>query len=236
MDRLQLWRKVWLRLHRRHHSRRRYALAARTNSTPAPHSRDAPPPDRYLFGRRHFSFVTTAHSIIHQRPKALLNVDCSNLLMGGCEQYENFSSTCWLEDHLHRFGGPLPSEHESDSRTRSCDVHTDSDIDTDHSSGDHAENYDAYSFEAADGDGPSTSQGYSHRSFQRSGFENSVINLHRYPYLEYDSPSNFLVEPPPYPNEPPPSYEEAIAGSSLQMDSVLHPLLNLSDNNPDFLW
>jgi hypothetical protein len=107
------------------------------------------------------------------------------------------------------------------------------DLEATGSSGSHDDSYEVHSAESSSDsepdEGPSTSGVDSNRRTSTSS--SGIINLHRYPYVEYDNPGIFMVEPPPYPHEPPPSYEEAIAGSSFHLD----PMLNFNDN-PDFLW
>lgn len=162
---------------------------------------------------------------ITQRPKVLLDVDCSNLLMGGSEEYENFSSTCWLEDHLHRFGRPSQPAPESTLNVPSSyEFHGSTELEVSTSSVDLANSYEDYSADSAeepDDDTPSTSSnGWNHTPAGSSN--GNVINLHRYPYVE---PETQMPEPPPYQDEPPPSYEEAIAGSNF-----------FDHDSSDFLW
>ena len=180
------------------------------------------PPARYMLGRHHFSFISTMAAGITQRPKVLLDVDCSNLLMGGSEQYENFSPTCWLEDHLHRFGGPMYLPQENNTSSSSYEFHGVTELEASSSSADLDESFEDFSAESADEhdtEMPGTSGSSSSNPMNNDG---DVINLHRYPYVDYDMS---IIQPPPYPNEPPPSYEEAIAGSSF-----------LEGDNSDFLW
>lgn len=49
-------------------------------------------------------FLNNIADTVMRQPRCLQNVDCTQLLTGGSTHYENFSSTCWLEDHLHHFG------------------------------------------------------------------------------------------------------------------------------------
>ena len=175
-----------------------------------------------MLGWRHSAFFSTMAASITQRPKVLLDVDCSNLLIGGSEQYENFSPTCWLEDHLHRFGGPMYLPQENNTSSSSYEFHGVTELEASSSSADLNESFDDYSVESAaeqDSEMPSTS-GCGLNDPVNSN--NNVINLHRYPYVDYDMS---IIQPPPYPNEPPPSYEEAIAGSSF-----------LESDNSDFMW
>ncbi|KAK7114931.1 uncharacterized protein [Littorina saxatilis] len=221
MDRWQLWRRVWFRFHRKNHSRRQYALATRTHSAPEP--RDSIPPARYMLGRRHFSFISTMAAGITQRPKVLLEVDCSNLLLGGSVEYENFSSTCWLENHLHRFGEPA-NISLGQNNPGSYEFHGRTDLEASSSSADLNESYEDFSVNSADsqsGDAPGTSGSETGHSLNANSL---VINLHRYPYIDNNVG---MIEPPPYENEPPPTYEEAIAGSGF---------LDFEDENTDFMW
>ncbi|KAL8613867.1 hypothetical protein ACOMHN_032857 [Nucella lapillus] len=227
MDRWQLWRRVWFRMNRKNHNRRQHAVASRTRSDPeGRHSQLPPAPARYLLGLQHFTFLSMSNMAagITQRPKVLLDVDCSNLLMGGSEEYENFSSTCWLEDHLHRFGGPSQSASEPLRVPSSYEFHGSTELEASSSSADLAnscEDYSTNSAEEPDDDISSTSSnGWNHTP---AGSTNgNVINLHRYPYVEHNTQ---MPEPPPYADEPPPSYEETIAGSSF-----------FDHDSADFLW
>lgn len=216
MDRWQLWRRLWFRLNRKSHSQRQYNLATRTRS--APEARDSTPPARYVLGARHFSFISIVTAGMTQRPKVLLDVDCSNLLIGGSNQYENFSSTCWLENHLHRFGAPSnwPPEQSTSNTEQEA---SSSSVDLDESfpdffvnSAEDSEDDMQYTMNTSDSSPPPSSS------------QNNTINLHRYPYIDNDVQ---IIEPPPYADEPPPSYEEAIAGSSFS---------DFPNENTDFLW
>ncbi|XP_076470677.1 uncharacterized protein LOC143300701 [Babylonia areolata] len=226
MDRWQLWRRVWFRMNRKTHSRRQYAVAHRTRSDPEGRRSQPPPPARYMLGRQHFVFVTSLASGISQRPKVLLDVDCSDLLLGGSEELENFSSTCWLEDHLHRFGRPSQSAPESTPHVgTSYEFHGVTELEASSSSAEIADSFEDYSADSGeeqDEDVPSTS-GSTRNGFVGDSSNGNVINLHRFPYVEPDAS---MPEPPPYQDEPPPSYEEAIADRNF-----------FSDNDgTDFLW
>ena len=206
-------------MNRKNHGRRQYAVATRTQSDPE--GRRSVAPARYMLGPQHFSFMTNVAAGITQRPKVLLDVDCSNLLMGGSEQYENFSSTCWLEDHLHRFGDPVQLTPERNV-VSSYEFHGVTELEASSSSAeieDSVEENSGDSAEELEEDMPSTSSGVHGGGVSGNG---NVINLHRFPYID---PETSIVAPPPYQDEPPPSYEEAIAGSSFT-----------DHENSDFLW
>ncbi|KAK7493776.1 hypothetical protein BaRGS_00014917 [Batillaria attramentaria] len=222
MERVQLWRRVWLRLQRKSHSRT-YTMATRTRSAP---ERGEPPPARYTLGRRHFSFFSLSVAAgVSLRPKCLLDVDCTNLLMGGSNQYEDFSSTCWLENHLHRFGSPSLPQVNSEGPSTSNNREGSSFLEPTASSSAGDTSDDVQSVDSADSVGSGSGNVEFHNNL--NGDNGSVINLHRYPYIDPDLSVVEPVQPPPYADEPPPTYEEAVAGNSL-FDDIC--------DNSDFLW
>lgn len=167
--------------------------------TCVPHS------ENYNLPWRHcFSLLDSTGTAIVRTPKCLLEVDCTNLLMGGSHQYEDFSSTCWLENHLHLFGTPPQTSDDDDHSLQESSTST--------SSGDSA---DGFSVDSAESVAFSDVEGLIQNS-------SSIINLQRYSNGDQDF---FVVEPPPYANDPPPSYEEAVSGPNF-----------LEDDNSDFMW
>lgn len=212
MERMHLWRRVWLRLQRK--NSRTYRMATRTVS--APERGNPPPSSRYVLGRRPFSFASLSMAVgFSLRPKCLLDVDCTNLLMGGSNQYEDFSSTCWLEDHLHRFGRPASHPHT----TSTSHLNTSAYPTTSSSSGETSDDMNSVD---------SGSEGGDVEFYNRVNIDSgNIINLHRYPYVHPDHGVMEPLRPPPYADEPPPTYEEAIAGNSLFEDDY---------DNTDFMW
>ena len=167
--------------------------------------------------------VFTRFSMIRScpQPKCLGRLACSQILYG--ERIEDFSPDCWLENHLHRFGGQPGTgfgihddDTDDDSITGSSDVE---DSDSEHSAG---------TFSDLDNtlflDRP------------RLHIEELFMSPEEVD-ADIDSPGGYrqVIELPPYcemPNEPPPSYAEAV-GLRYEEGSVS---ARSSSNGSTFLW
>ncbi|KAL8592989.1 hypothetical protein ACOMHN_017919 [Nucella lapillus] len=243
----QLWKRVWYGVSRKKHGPRHYAVASRTRSAPVPGS--YAPQGRYVLGTRHYSFHGHHMAVsISQRPKMLLDVDCSNLLTGGSNQYENFSSTCWLEDHLHHFGEPvslsaqastssiywnLEEVQESGPDLEDAPGHSSEDAmdessparraaeeeEEEEEEEDVSESVEAVASTQDIGAGSSVPV----RARTVVGDDHNTRQRRRHRRLRR---TYAVSDPPPYITDPPPSYEEAVAGNSVVLDC----------GNSDFMW
>lgn len=127
-------------------------------------------------------------------PKCLARVSQSEILMG--QRVENFSSECWLQNHLHQFAHTSANDIQNsnietaEAAEEMADVEDDSPVgsDTERHSNTSLDNFE---FESNDGNIPS------------EGMDNELPpDIFNY---------TMAVELPPYYDEPPPSYEEALA-------------------------
>lgn len=125
-------------------------------------------------------------------PKCLSATSASDVL-NGAEGVEDFSSNCWLQDHLHQFsdrlsllGVPGVTENPDTDNDDSIHSQTGSDVTTE------TDESDDYFLEDPDF--------YDYQPILR--FPSGSISQYM-----------MVQEPPPYGfDEPPPSYEEAITG------------------------
>lgn len=135
-------------------------------------------------------------------PKCISRLPCSQILYG--ERVEDFSSECWLENHLHRFGLPANAPLSiSNSVSRFSPLYEDNDDSATGSSETDDSLIDYFDLEF-ENDFPIT------MSRPRLALEQLFI-----PLEESDADTAFdcydLIEPPPYSEfDPPPSYEEAV--------------------------
>lgn len=128
-------------------------------------------------------------------PKCLARVSHSEILMG--QRVENFSAECWLQNHLHQFAHTSANEIQNSNIETSEAAEEVDDIDDDDSPvGSDTERYsntslNNFEFESIDGDVPSERM--------NDELPPDIFNY------------TMAVELPPYYDEPPPSYEEALA-------------------------
>ena len=158
-------------------------------------------------------------------PKCLSRLPCSQILLG--ERLEDFSPDCWLENHLHRFGGQpansgtlLDLEIGDDSLTGSSET-DDTEYTDDERSAGTLSDLDSVLFH----EHPRL---HIEELFMSPEERDAVI----------DSPSGYrqVIEPPPYcdfTNEPPPTYAEAVGHESDGGGSVSS---GRSSNDSTFLW
>lgn len=148
-------------------------------------------------------FFRPSHLMSESQPKCLSHMACSDILYG--QRIEDFSSNCWLENHLHQFGYPPHEHHEPESGTLSSVFGAEDDSSTTESTepnsiifDDDERNY----FEH-------------HSSVPRLPLEQLFVPLGENDRESDDGDSLFTLpteDPPPYCpyNEPPPTYEEAV--------------------------
>ena len=134
-------------------------------------------------------------------PKCLGRVSMSNILQG--DRVENFSSECWLQDHLHQFGcnvgEPLTNlEEEIEEEVRS-----------------HTESFPSEEEDNDDSPTGSVSANSFNISFNSLESEGDAPPLIMEEIITGVSAYTMALEPPPYdiPSEPPPSYEEAVGAN-----------------------
>nr|XP_011424263.2 uncharacterized protein LOC105326097 [Crassostrea gigas] len=127
-------------------------------------------------------------------PKCLARVSQSEILMG--QRVENFSSECWLQNHLHQFAHTSANDIQNSNIETAEAAEEMDDVEDDSPVGSDTERHsntslDNFEFESNDGDIPS------------EGMDNELPpDIFNY---------TMAVELPPYYDEPPPSYEEALA-------------------------
>ncbi|KAK3085509.1 hypothetical protein FSP39_004338 [Pinctada imbricata] len=135
-------------------------------------------------------------------PKCLGQVTMSNILEG--DRVENFSSECWLQDHLHQFGymsGALPDLQEHVREELHDSIPSDDNDDDSPAGSDTTTLLDESLNDLLDNHSDEDDDGLPF-SLTLMGNISSDISGYRE-----------VFEPPPYdqPSEPPPSYEEATA-------------------------
>lgn len=153
------------------------------------------------FSILHSATSRSCHSenVTHYVPKCIPAVSPSDILCG--DRVENFSSDCWLQNHLDRFGHDI---QQNNNQSIIEDIEADNSDDSPIGSQTTTESNSLSSFE-----------------LDNSLEDETVNRLYiAYRHLTDIAPYTEVVEPPPYGlPDLPPSYEEAIAGDQ-RRDSV----------------
>ena len=159
-----------------------------------------------------FNRNSASEGVTHYVPKCITSVSQSDILCG--DRVENFSSDCWLQNHLDQFGHnvqphpAIPEEIEADYDDDSPIVST-----------------------------PST-EANSISSFEiDNSFEDEMVNRLYYAYSNLTDIASYtnIVEPPPYGiQDLPPSYEEAVADD--QQRGSRRSTTSNSSSEVDFMW
>ncbi|KAH3773193.1 uncharacterized protein LOC127846498 [Dreissena polymorpha] len=171
-------------------------------------------------------FFRPSHLISELResqPKCLSHMACSDILYG--QRIEDFSSNCWLENHLHQFGYP-PREHQSESGTFSTLFEIEDDSSTSESSEPNSIFF----------DNDETNDFGHHSSVRRLPLEQLFVSLGESDRESDDSNCSITLpieDPPPYCpyNDPPPTYEEAVGHYDRQSNTSRSSTSSLA-----FIW
>lgn len=171
-------------------------------------------------------------------PKCLSRLPCSQILLG--ERLEDFSPDCWLENHLHRFGGQPDNNgvlHDLDMADLDFDL--DIDIEDDSPTGSsESEGTDCTDDEGSAGTLSSCNlDSVLFRAHPRLHIQELFVPPEERDMV-IDSPIGYrqVIEPPPYcdfTNEAPPTYAEAVGHESDGNRSVSS---GRSSNDSTFLW
>lgn len=158
-------------------------------------------------------------------PKCLSRLPCSQILLG--ERVEDFSSDCWLENHLHRFGGqPVNSVTIPDLDTSDDSV-----------TGSSEEDNSCFTDSGHSDSSPNDFELVIVHEQQRLPIEDLFLSPEERDDV-IDSPSGYrqVIEPPPYcdfSNDPPPTYAEAIGQERDSGGSISSGHLSIDST---FLW
>ena len=155
-------------------------------------------------------------------PKCIGRYPCSQILYG--ERLEDFSSDCWLENHLHRFGSPESNEIHTETLNSPFEDSSDDSatgVDT-MSSG-----YSLSLVEIEIQNSLNTVQ-----SQHRLNLEELFIPLIAQNHGESSTDIQEVDMPPPYSpfEEPPPTYEEAVG------EQERRSVGSLSSSSSAFMW
>ena len=171
-------------------------------------------------------------------PKCLSRLPCSQILLG--ERLEDFSPDCWLENHLHRFGGQPENNHAI--RDLELDIsNLDFDFDDDSPTG-----------SSENDETDITDDEHSAGTLSSCNLDSVLFRAHPRLHIEelfgppdamdsdmvIDSPAGYrqVIEPPPYcdfTNEAPPTYAEAVGHES---DGNRTVSSGRSSHDSTFLW
>ncbi|XP_061189955.1 uncharacterized protein LOC133197767 [Saccostrea echinata] len=170
-------------------------------------------------GRFH-PFHSVINPFLHQTqehvPKCLALVSHSEILRG--QSVENFSHECWLQNHLHQFAHSSVNNPSNNNVDLTEEVEDTDDVDDDSPVGSDTERHSVSSVNSFEFDDDEEDDLQEERS--ENQLPPDIFNY------------TMAIELPPYNNEPPPSYEEAVAE-----DARRERQLNSSTRSRDaFLW
>ncbi|XP_060555461.1 uncharacterized protein LOC132716241 [Ruditapes philippinarum] len=187
--------------------RARRLTQANENSLTVEDEEESCPYSNNVTGSRSITqpFFIPTQPISESPPKCLSRLPCSQILYG--ERVEDFSTDCWLENHLHRFG--LPSNNPLSITTnvsRNSPLYEENDDSVTGSSESASSLIDFFDLDIQN-DFDFT------ESRPRLALEQLFIPLGE---SDVDEPFDGceIIEPPPYSEfDPPPTYEEAVQHS-----------------------
>lgn len=210
----------WLTGNIRRRARRRTNRDTLITDSELPNDTQAAEVPRFLQNTResnHLFFIPSA-PLLNPAPKCLRRLPCSQILYGA--RVEDYSSECWLEDHLHQFGSP-ENQQTAPPPFVSTSVFNLEDSDDSITAGNESSEYFDFLNDETSADIISTDE-------QFVLPENGSTDV--------DSDCNFvdinIVNPPPYSEfDLPPSYEEAVGISDIRSTSSRSTSSSLA-----FMW
>lgn len=160
---------------------------------------DSPSPGierlNFLIRSASHRFFIPNQPVSESPPKCLSRIPCSNILYG--DRVEDFSTNCWLENQLHRFGFPASCDR---ILTSPLDIETDDSVTSSSGSSTDTIGYSSYELDS------------DNELIEPMRPRLALEELFLPPGVDGD---HIPCEPPPppytqFPDEPPPSYEEAV--------------------------
>ncbi|XP_022339726.2 uncharacterized protein LOC111134710 [Crassostrea virginica] len=168
-------------------------------------------------GRFH-PFHSTINPFLHGTqehvPKCLALVSHSDILMG--RRVENFSAECWLQNHLHQFAHTSANEVHINNIETAEEAEESEDVDDDSPVG---SDMDRRSYSSLDSCELESDDREEENGRPGDGGPPDIFNY------------TVAIELPPYHDEPPPSYEEAVAE-----DERRERLHSSTRSRDAFLW